>query len=146
MIYWLPVLLWMGLIFSASSDRMSFQHSSRVIGPMLRWLFPHLSDASVHATIVCIRKSAHVTEYALLALLLWRGVRKGILTSHPRPWQWSDALWIALLVFFYAATDEFHQRFVSSRQASVGDVMLDTSGAILALLFLWALGRWRKRW
>lgn len=135
----------MCLIFSASSDQMSFQHSSRIIGPMLRWLFPHLSDASVHATVVCLRKCAHVTEYAFLALLIWRALRKP-LSSHPRPWQWSDAVRTTLLVMLYAASDELHQLFVSSRQASVADVMLDTSGAILALLFLWALGRWRKRW
>jgi len=46
----------------------------------------------------------------------------------------------------YAGTDEFHQRFVPSRQASGWDVLLDSTGAAMGLLGLWALGCWRKWW
>jgi len=61
----------MWVIFSASGDRMSFQHSSRLIGPLVRWVFPHLPDDTVHAIVVFVRKCAHLAEYAVLALLLW---------------------------------------------------------------------------
>jgi VanZ family protein len=44
----------------------------------------------------------------------------------------------------YAATDEFHQTFVPSRQGSVWDVLLDTGGACVGLIILWAIGRLRK--
>ncbi len=47
--YWLPVLAWMALIFTASSDTRSYEHSSRLVEPLLRWLFPHMSEAHVHA-------------------------------------------------------------------------------------------------
>jgi VanZ family protein len=133
----------MCVIFSASSDQMSFQHSSRIIGPFLHRLFPHLSDEIIHSAVVTVRKCAHLTEYAVLALLLWRALRKPAQPG-PAPWQWSKAGLVLALVALYAASDEFHQAFVPSRQASVWDVLLDTTGAAIALLYLWAVGRLRR--
>jgi VanZ family protein len=163
-IYWLPVLIWMAVIFSASSDRMSFSHSSRIIAPILHWLFPKMSDHSVHAVVFAVRKAAHVTEYAILALLVWRALRKpsagnrvsvaggaSVLpragsTSSPRPWLWSHARFALIFVALYATSDEIHQAFVPTRQASIWDVLLDTLGGAFGLLFLWIIGRWRKHW
>jgi VanZ family protein len=143
--YWLPVLVWMGIIFSGSSDSGSFQHSSRIIGPLMRWLFPHLSDEAVHAAVVFVRKCAHLTEYAVLALLLWRA-RRGKSTPGNAPWRWSKAGVVLALVALYAASDEIHQAFVPSREGRVLDVLLDTTGAACGLLCLWGIGRLRKRW
>jgi VanZ family protein len=142
--YWLPVLVWSWIIFSASGDSASFQHSSRIIGPLVHWFFPHLSEDAVHAIVMFVRKCAHVTEYAVLALLLWRALRKPAEQGHA-PWRWSRARLVLALVALYAASDEIHQAFVPSRQGSVRDVLLDTAGAALALLCLWAVGRWRER-
>jgi VanZ family protein len=142
--YWLPVLVWMGIIFSASGDSASFQHSSRIIEPLMRWLFPHLSDASVHTTVVSVRKCAHLAEYAVLALLLWRALRREPIRGHS-PWRWSKAGLVLALVALYAASDEIHQAFVPSREASVWDVLLDTTGAAFGLLCLWGFRRLRKR-
>jgi VanZ family protein len=143
--YWLPVLVWMAVIFSASSDSLSFQHSSRIIGPLVRWLFPHLSDEAVRDTVVFVRKCAHVTEFGILALLVWRALHKPK-RDCPRPWQWPEAGRVTLLVMLYGASDELHQFFVASRQASVADVLLDTGGAVAALVLLWRVGRCRGRW
>jgi VanZ family protein len=142
--HWLPVLLWMWVIFSASGDAMSFGHSSRIIGPLVRWLFPHLSDEAVHAIVVLVRKCAHVGEYAVLALLLWRAMRKPVAPGAPRR-QWSSAGLVFALVALYAASDEFHQSFIPSRQGSAWDVLLDSLGGALGLLGLWAVSCWRKR-
>ncbi len=142
--YWLPVLVWMWVIFSASSDQMSFQHSSRIIGPLVHWLLPHLSDEAVNAVVVFVRKCAHLAEYAVLALLLWRAVHQPAEPSHT-PWRWSKAGLVVALVALYAASDEIHQAFVPSRDASVRDVLLDTIGGALGLLCLWAVGCLRKR-
>jgi len=141
---WVPVLVWMGVIFSASSDGMSFQHTSRIIGPLVQWLFPQLSDETVHAIVVCVRKCAHLTEYAALALLLWRALRKPP-AAESRRWQWPTAGLALALVALYATSDEIHQAFVPSREGSVRDVLLDTLGGTLGLLCLWAVVRWRKR-
>jgi VanZ family protein len=85
--YWLPVLLWMGLIFSASSDSNSFARSSRILAPLLHWLFPHLQEDTVNLIVLLGRKGAHVTEYAVLALLLWRAWRRPV-KNDARPPAW----------------------------------------------------------
>jgi VanZ family protein len=133
------------VIFSASSDRMSFSHSSRIIAPILHWLFPYMADTTVHAVVFAVRKAAHVTEYAILALLVWRAVRKPSAAA-PRRWLWSRAGFALLFVALYATSDEIHQAFVPTRQASVWDVLLDTIGGAFGLLFLRIIGRWRKHW
>jgi VanZ family protein len=107
--------------------------------------------------IFLIRKCAHLTEYAVLALLLWRAFRKPVrrdprvpAETEPRQgkgsWNWSEARLAVLIVMLYAATDEFHQSFVPSRDAAVRDVLIDTVGGLIGILLLWALGRWRKLW
>lgn len=144
-IYWLPILLWMAVIFSASSDRNSFEHSSRIVAPFLRWLLPHISEQAVEWGVLVVRKAAHLTEYAILAVLVWRLMAR----LSPRPkevWRWPNAGRTLLVVLLYAASDEFHQSFVPSRQASVWDVLLDTTGGFLALILIWVIGRWRHRW
>jgi VanZ family protein len=143
--YWLPVLVWVGIIFSASGDAHSAERSSRIIAPLLRWLLPDSSEEAVQGVVLFVRKCGHVAEYAVLALLLWRGLR-GSSKPGGAPWRWSEAGLALGLTALYAASDELHQTFVPSRQGSAWDVLLDTSGAVLALLCLWGIGRLRKRW
>jgi VanZ family protein len=130
----------MAIIFSASSDRMSFQHSSRIIGPFVHWLLPNLSEESLDKVVLFVRKCAHLIEYAILALLVWRALRKPAQTS-TQPWDWRTARQTIFIVALYAASDEFHQAFVPSREASIRDVLLDTAGAIFAMLVLWGVRR-----
>ena len=132
------------VIFSASADSRSVQHS-RIIEPLLRWLFPHIADQQVNLIVFILRKCAHLTEYAILCMLFWWALRKPV-REDPRPWSWPEAGWSVLLVALYAGSDEFHQLFVPSRDASLRDVAIDTIGAILGIVFLWGIGRWRKWW
>ncbi len=135
----------MFLIFGFSSDAASFQRSSRIIGPFMHWLFPGMPDATVNEIVFVVRKCAHVTEYAILALLVFRCRRK-FFQGATGFWQWPLAggtLWVAVL---YAATDEFHQTFVPSREGCLRDVLIDSSGAFAGLFLLWMFGRWRKIW
>jgi VanZ family protein len=145
LIYWLPVLVWMALIFSASGDSKSFQHSSRLIEPLLRFFFSHMADETVARIVFFVRKLAHLTEYAVLATLLFRAFRQQR-KDDPRPWLSRHARLAMLIVALYAASDEWHQSFVPTREASVVDVMIDTSGGALGLIAIWALGRFRKKW
>lgn len=124
---------------------MSFSHSSHIIAPVLRWFFPGIPDQTVHACVFAVRKSAHVTEYAILGLLVWRALQKPSATNSGG-WLWPRAGLALVIVALYAASDELHQAFVPTRQASIWDVLLDTTGGALGLLFLWIIGRWRKRW
>ena len=143
--YWLPVICWMVLIFTASSDRFSFEHTSRFIAPLTHYLLPQLTGEQVHAVVVGVRKVAHLTEYGVLAALVLRLIRHRV-AGPARPWQWSEAALAMLVVLVYASTDEFHQLFVPTREGSLRDVGIDCVGAVLALLLLWFLGRWRKSW
>ena len=142
--FWLPPLAWMVVIFTGSSDSKSYQHSSLLVEPFLHWLFPNLSQAHVEAIHHLFRKCAHLTEYAVLALLLWRAMRRPV-KNDSRPWNWPEARLALLLVMFYAATDEFHQSFVPTRTPLVTDVLIDTTGGAAGLFALWICGRWRKR-
>jgi len=141
--YWLPALIWMAVIFSASSDTKSFARSSRILAPLLLWLFPQMPEDTVHLIVLIARKGAHLAEYAVLALLFWRALRRPV-KNDARPWNWRLAGGALALVFLYAATDEFHQRFVPSRTAHVSDVLIDIAGGAAGLFALWLWGRWRK--
>src|SRR5437764_2309357 len=112
--YWLPVLIWMCLIFSASTNAMSSRNTSRFIAPLVRFFKPDISELALRRVVYGVRKTAHVTEYAIFALLLWRAWRKPV-KNDPRPWRWSDALLAVGLAALYASSDEIHQYFVPSR-------------------------------
>src|SRR5215831_8659283 len=73
--YWLPLLIWLGVIFVGSTSVMSAEHTSRYIVPFLIWLKPGMSPNAIWTILVVARKCAHVIEYTVLALLLWRALR-----------------------------------------------------------------------
>ena len=135
----------MALIFTASGDTRSFQHSSRLVEPLLRFLFPHMADSTVREIVFGVRKLAHFTEYAVLAILVLRAIRQPR-RDDPRPWIGRHARFTVLVVALYAASDEWHQSFVPTRQASVVDVMIDTFGGAMGIVAVWAVGRWRRKW
>jgi VanZ family protein len=124
------------VIFSFSSDGKSYVHSSALFEPLMRWLFPHISPEAMATAHHLFRKTCHLSEYGVLALLLWRAVRKPV-PDDPRPWNWKEAAFALTVVFAYAATDEFHQVFVPTRTAMVSDVFVDSSGGAVALALLW---------
>ncbi len=79
-----------------------------------------------------IRKLAHVSEYFLLTILTIRALsalmRRGL----------GVVFASAAAALLYAASDEFHQRFVPGRTSSPHDVLIDSYGIALAsLLTLW---------
>ena len=143
--YWLPVGLWMLVIFCASSDPLSSTHTSRFLGPIVRWLAPDISEAALDAVVFRVRKCAHLTEYAVLAWLVWRALRKPA-KQDQRRWSWSEFSIALLVATLYGASDEFQQMFVQTRMASGWDVLIDSCGGALGLLLLWAHGLWRKNW
>ena len=112
-------------IFVGSTDLLSAEHTSRFIGPFLRWFAPNISDATIASIQLVVRKCAHLTEYAILAALLSRALR-----LHRER--------VVVLAFFlaaiYAALDECHQTFVTSRTGTPYDVMIDCAGAIIGLM------------
>ena len=139
--HWLPVLIWLGVIFLGSTDMLSAEHTSRFLVPFLRWIDPQISFATLNAIQFGIRKLGHLTEYAILAMLLWRALRSGT--------RWQVKMSILFLVAalasaIFAASDEFHQSFVPSRTASPTDVMIDICGTLIGLSICWMFAKRRN--
>jgi VanZ family protein len=137
---WLPVVLWIAVMFFGSTDLMSAEHTSRFLEPLLRWLIPGISPQAIAQAHLYLRKAAHLTEYAILASLLFRAVQF-----------WANSFWKRAALAFFPATlfavgDEFHQAFVPSRTSSLGDVSIDCTGAIIGLaLCRWVWARARRK-
>ena len=71
---WLPVLLWAIVIFLFSTEHFAAPQSSRILGPLLHWLFPDITAERVSSIQFVIRKFAHWFEYFVLAVLLYRAL------------------------------------------------------------------------
>jgi VanZ family protein len=139
-----PLILWIGVIFLLSSTQGAMQNTSRFIRPLLEWLFPDAPAETITVYHAFIRKCAHFTEYAVLAFWAWRAFKgrregekekrgKGEKGTLARNWVWFSLA----LVLLVASIDEFNQSFNSARTGSVYDILLDASGGLSAILFLW---------
>lgn len=135
-----PLVLWMAFISFASTGEFSADNTSRIIGPLLRWLFPHITPAKIAHVHFLVRKAAHFTEYAVFAFLAARA-----LATSSRRFLRHGWLFISLLlVISYALVDEYHQSFEPTRTASIYDSLIDMSGGLCALI-IYALWRRRKK-
>lgn len=138
---YLPLAIWLAVIFLASTAEFSASNTGALIQPLLRWFFPHISDERVRLVHFLVRKAGHFTEYAVLALLAGRAFRNSSHALVRRYW----FLIALLLVSAYALSDEYHQSFVPSRTASIYDSMIDTAGGLTALCLYAPTRRNRKR-
>jgi VanZ family protein len=129
---YLPLVTWLVFISVASSDSFSANNTSRIIGPLVLWLFPNTSPETMAVIHLVTRKVAHFTEYAILAYLAARAFR-----GSPRRGIANRWFIISLaLVVCYALLDEYHQSFVPSRTASIYDSFIDMTGGLVALLII----------
>jgi len=107
---WAPVVAWAALIFALSS-------------------IPHLGTG-LGTWDTILRKGAHVTEYAILGLLLVRALGRELPAF--------------LVGVAYAITDELHQHFVGGRHSSPIDVAIDSTGVLIGVLILARARRWAR--
>lgn len=133
----MPALAWMLLIFAGSTDVLSAEHTSRFLVPFLRWLDPAITIQQIATAHFFVRKLGHVTEYAVLAALLWRGLRATFVARTNAAIAWFTFAIAAAFAF----SDEFHQTFTPSRTASSRDVLIDCAGAFFAVTLCWMLTR-----
>jgi VanZ family protein len=120
----------MVLIFAGSSDVLSAEHTSRFLVPFLLWLDPSMSFHTIEVIHLLFRKAGHVSEYAILAALLWRAFRG----TFPLLSRGMISVTAFLISAGFAASDEFHQSFVPSRTSTTHDVFIDCVGAALAIV------------
>lgn len=80
---------------------------------------------------IVIHKIAHLFEYSVLGLFTLRAAGKNYL--------------LLALGIVFAATDEFHQLFVPSRQGRLHDFLIDSSGVLLgAFIYHSYLKYWKR--
>jgi VanZ family protein len=63
-------------------------------------------------------------------------VQRARLKETDEPWQSRHIAFTLVFIFVYALSDEFHQLFVPSRTASLGDVMIDVFGGICGIFWM----------
>jgi len=132
--------VWLAFIAFASSVEFSAENTSRIIRPLLLWLFPNISEARIAFVHFLTRKTAHFTEFAVLGLLSARAFSVSSQYMLRRMWFFAGLL----LVVVWALLDEFHQSFVPSRTASLYDSMIDIAGGLTALIgYRYVRGRLR---
>lgn len=130
--HWLPPLLWMLVIFVMSTNVGSGARTSRILEPLLRRIAPKVSSGTIAKIHFLVRKAGHLTEYGVLALLVLNALRRSRLPGAPVH-AWRTFGWALLITAAYAATDEIHQSFVPGRTGAISDVLIDTTGGLLAL-------------
>ena len=133
--YWAPPIIWMAMIFWFSTDMFSGANTGSLLWKVVSFIYPGATQELFDSIHFSVRKAGHLTEYAVLALLLFRAFRSG---SQER-WRLRWALSSLLVAFLYASLDEFHQTFTRRRTGSFYDSLIDTSGAATALILLWLL-------
>lgn len=106
---WLPVLIWAAVIFTFSS-------------------LPINQPAPFSLTDFIVKKTAHMTEYAILYFLVWRALsNRGTIKDKSLLWK------ILIVTILYAASDELHQTLIPGREGTLRDVGFDTIGMLISL-------------
>jgi VanZ family protein len=134
--YWAPIVIWLLTMFFFSTDMFSSAETSKIVVPVLAFFFPGLSHQQLELWHGVVRKCAHITEYFILTVFTYRGLR------HDDPDVVQGKLRIIVFVLFVAIFDELHQRLTASRTASPVDVGYDCLGAVWAL---WLITNYENR-
>ena len=129
--YVLPMFIWMGVMFVMSTSAGSSTVSEHILAKLLRQIIPAITPSMLDGFNAVARKMAHLTEYAILAVLLYRALHQGYQRKMIQAFRNS-----AVIAVIFAAFDEFHQSFVASRTPSVTDVMIDAAGAGIGIVVL----------
>lgn len=133
---WIPAALWYGIIwrFSAQPAAVSGDLSDRLLWRLLEDLSPAFAAASRDAQTAAVellsffeRKTAHMFLYFVLALLVLFALRRFF---HRRGPQTALTLLICAVL---AGLDEYHQTLVPGRSGELRDVLVDLTGAAIAL-------------
>jgi VanZ family protein len=110
--FWLPVILWLMVIFLFSSR-------------------PTLKTSEIYWQDFIFKKSAHMIEYAILATLFYRALTASGVNKK------EAGIYSIILAATYGLSDEFHQYFTPGREPRIRDVIFDTIGAFLAIWTIW---------
>ncbi|MDD5341286.1 MAG: VanZ family protein [Patescibacteria group bacterium] len=105
---WASAIIWMLAIYYLSSKSLNFIVATDI------WEF-------------ILRKIAHMFEYAVLTLLIFRILGQ----TEKRHYIW-NIVWALIFTILYAISDEFHQTFTLNRVGTYRDVLIDSTGALIS--------------
>jgi VanZ family protein len=143
--WWLATAAWAALIFHLSTPAFGADRSIPILGRLLAFFDVSLSHTTLDLLDTFIRKLAHLTEYAIFVLLLYRSC----LGRRPGGWRSGIALSCVVIVALYSVTDEYHQSFTANRVPSAVDCAIDTTGAAIGMLLVYfsaCLPNWKNPW
>jgi len=135
---WIAAILWLILIAIESTAMLSSNNTSRILYPLLHYLFG-LDWDRFEVWHFYIRKTGHVVGYGTLSILLFRAWRATLPAVNHVKWTLRWANMAILGTALVASLDEWHQSFIPSRTGTIRDVVLDTCAGIAAqvLVLLW---------
>src|SRR6266849_3714309 len=125
--YWIPAISVAVLISIFSTHYFSGEETARFIIPFLGRIFPAASPHALRLMHIGIRKLAHITEFGVFSTAVFHGVR-----GERFGWRFQWALVTLIIAVGYSGLDEWHQSFVPVREARFRDILIDSSGAVLA--------------
>ena len=145
-------VMWLIFSFSAQESGESSAVSKGVsyfISSIIVSGFNKLSEAEKEAKILSlvpiVRKTAHFLVFCSLGFCSFASVRSFYMESAKKFKNGLHTAFILLFCLLYAASDEFHQLFVSGRSGEIRDVLIDFGGAVFgvaaALLFFAVLAK-----
>jgi VanZ family protein len=136
----LTTVAWAALVFYLSTGRFGPDFSRALVAQALTLLHIAASPRTVHILDTLLRKAAHVTEYGMLAFLVYGSFG----AQQPFRWRLRQAISCIGIVGLYSLTDEFHQRFVPGRHSSLIDCGIDVAGAAIAVGMIFEARRLKK--
>ena len=156
---WWPVVFWLGVIRAESTDTASSANTGVLLYHVIAFVVPRVPLWFVDEFNEVLRKTGHFVGYAFLSALVLLALRNTnrdrVRPLLHRPWgtrlydHWRGewALLGILLTLVSATFDEVHQSFIPSRTGRWQDVVLDTCGAIVMqmILYAWSASVLRRR-
>ncbi len=109
-------------------------NTTRIIRPLLHFLFPDTPEEILVIYHGYIRKLAHLTEYSILAFFASRAFWNSTKILLQRYWY----AFSFLTVVFVASIDEYNQSFDTLRTGTIYDVLLDALGGIVMIIILFS--------
>lgn len=139
---WIMVALMMAVTMTLGTDLFSSENTQPIIRWIKRLFFGEGPDVpTISSGEGLLRKTAHFLEYALLAYLWLRALRGDSATR----WKWSWFLIALVATIIWASLDELQQGFISQqRTGSAWDVLIDSSGALTALILVFLMNLSRR--
>lgn len=137
-IYLVLAVIWMIVIFNFSHQPaiISADQSGNLVEvlcniPIIGFVANNISQLEMADFL--IRKAAHMFSYFVLAVLWFMYMYDNSKSV------FNVSIYSFILTFVYACSDEFHQLFIQGRSGEIRDILVDSTGAIIGIAFIYII-------